>query len=106
MRLDCDPNFSVEKATDAFSGVEELTLEVCQAQYGSSDHKVLRLFEGIRGVKKARVYGSTTEFPEYAQWLESSMRAPEGEEVLAFDKEGIAETEAMLFKLSLESRDG
>jgi hypothetical protein len=79
VRLDCDPNFSREKAKEAFSGMEELTIEVFQAQYGSSDYKVLRLFEGVRGVKRVRVYGSITGFPEYVQWLQDSMMAGEGE---------------------------
>jgi hypothetical protein len=87
VRLDCDPNFSTQKATDAFTGLEELTIEVFQAQFGSSDYKVLRLFEGIRGVKKARIYGSVTLFPEYVKWLEASMVMPVGKEVLPFDRE-------------------
>ncbi|CZR65122.1 uncharacterized protein PAC_15022 [Phialocephala subalpina] len=99
VRLDCDPNFSVRKATDAFSGVDELTLEVFQAQFGSSDHKVLRLFEGIRAVKKTRIYGSTTMFPEYAEWLEESMRTPVGEEVLPFDKDRIVEKQVRSYDI-------
>ena len=61
--------------------MEELTIEVFQAQYGSSDHKVLRLFEGVRGVKKAKVYGSVTLFPDYAKWLEDVMMMPKGFQV-------------------------
>jgi hypothetical protein len=86
VRLDCDPNFSAEKATKAFSGVEELTIEVFQAQFGSSDYKVLRLFEGVRGVKRARVYGSVTTFPEYAAWLEAAIVTPGDGVVEVFDK--------------------
>jgi hypothetical protein len=85
VRLDCDPNFSLEKATNAFSGVEELTIEVFQAQFGSSDYKVLRLFEGVRGVKRARVYGSVTAFPEYVAWLEAPIVTPEEGVVKAFE---------------------
>lgn len=81
VRLDCDPNFSAKNAKEAFTGVEELTLDVFQAQFGSSDHEVLKLFEGIRDVKKATIYGSITGFPEYANWLETSMMTPEGIEV-------------------------
>jgi hypothetical protein len=75
VRLDCDPNFSSLKAQRAFSGVDELTIEVFQAQYGSSDHKVLRLFEGIRGIQKARIYGSVGGFSDYAKWLQDAMMA-------------------------------
>ncbi|KAE8447254.1 hypothetical protein EG329_010948 [Mollisiaceae sp. DMI_Dod_QoI] len=99
VRLDCDPNFSIQKATDAFTGVEELTLEVSQAQFGSSDHKVLRLFEGIRGVKKTRVYGSVTLFPEYVEWLQCSMRAPIGMEVEPFDKKRIGESQVRIYDI-------
>jgi hypothetical protein len=86
VRLDCDPNFSLAKATNAFSGVEELIIEVFQAQFGSSDYKVLRLFEGVRGVKRARVYGSVTAFPKYVAWLEAAIVTPKESVVKAFDK--------------------
>jgi hypothetical protein len=81
VRLDCDPRFTAETAREAFTGVEELTVEVFQAQFGSSDYQVLRLFEQIRGVRNARVFGSITAFPEYATWLEYSMVSPEGVDV-------------------------
>jgi hypothetical protein len=84
IRLDCDPNFSATKARDAFAGVEELTLEVFQAQFGSSDHKVLKLFEGIRGVKAAKIYGSVTAFPEYVEWLQNTMMSPRDSMVAGF----------------------
>jgi len=87
IRLDCDPNFKAIKAKEAFTGMDELTIEVFQAQFGSSDHKVLRLFEGIRGVKNVRIYGSVTGFPEYVLWLRNTMMAKEGLEVQEFDKE-------------------
>ncbi|KAJ5050496.1 uncharacterized protein L3040_002375 [Drepanopeziza brunnea f. sp. 'multigermtubi'] len=64
VRLDCDPNFSAKKATESFTGMEELTIEVFQAQFGGSDYEVLTLFEDIRGVKRARVYGSVRAFPD------------------------------------------
>ncbi|KAK0123622.1 hypothetical protein ONS95_008638 [Cadophora gregata] len=86
VRLDCDPNFSTEKAAKCFTGVEELSIEVFQAQYGSSDYKVLRLFEGIRGVRRAIVYGSVAGFPDYVEWLQDAMKTPEGVEVGVFDK--------------------
>jgi len=76
VRLDCDPNFSAEKASDAFSGVEDLTIEVFQAQFGGSDYTVLKLFEAIRGVKKVKIYGSIVAFPEYVSWLRDVMMTP------------------------------
>jgi len=60
---------------------------VFQAQFGSSDNKVLRLFEGVRGVKRARVYGSVQAFPEYVQFLENAVTSPVGSVVGDFDKE-------------------
>lgn len=75
VRLDCDPNFSALQATNAFTGVEELTIEVFQAQFASSDFEVLRLFEGIRCVKKVKIYGSITSFPEYVRWLQAAMKS-------------------------------
>jgi hypothetical protein len=87
VRLDCDPNFSLAKATRAFSGVEELTIEVFQAQFGGSDYKVLTLFEGVRGVKRAKVYGSVTAFPEYVAWLAAAIVTPKDGVVRMFDQE-------------------
>ena len=87
MRLDCDPNFTTEKASDAFSGVEELTIEVFQAQFGGSDYRVLRLFEGIRGVKKVKIFGSVIAFPEYVGWLRGSIMSPKGVGVCAFESQ-------------------
>ncbi|KAG4435403.1 hypothetical protein IFR05_009110 [Cadophora sp. M221] len=87
VRLDCDPNFSAENAAKSFTGVEELSIEVFQAQFGSSDYKVLKLFEGIRGVKRAKVYGSVIAFPEYVEWLQNSIRTPEGMDIEVFANE-------------------
>jgi hypothetical protein len=84
IRLDCDPNFSAAKAAEAFTCGEELTLEVFQAQFGSSDYKVLSLFEGIRGVKKAKIYGSVTAFPEYVAWLQGAMMTPNDTAIARF----------------------
>jgi hypothetical protein len=47
VRLDCMPNYSYEAAMGAFSGVDELTIEVFQAQFRGSRHEVLTLFEGV-----------------------------------------------------------
>ncbi|TVY51887.1 hypothetical protein LCER1_G006602 [Lachnellula cervina] len=89
VRLDNDPNFSAQKAQESFNGVEELTIEVFQAQFGSSDYKVLKLFEGVRGVERTKVYGSVTGFPEYVEWLQNVMSSPVGKEVERFDREKV-----------------
>ena len=87
IRLDCDPNFTAEQATHAFTGVDELNIIVFQAQYGSSDYKVLRLFEGVRGVKRINICGSITLFREYVEWLRQAMSAPINETVEEFGQE-------------------
>ncbi len=66
----------------AFSGVEELEVEVFQASYGTSDFSVLELFQGIRGVGRARVFGRVTR--GFATWLERCMESPVGDEVKGF----------------------
>jgi hypothetical protein len=105
IRLDCDPNFSTEKTTKAFTGVEELTVEVFQAQYGSSDYKVLKLFEGVRGVKRVNIYGSVTLFPEYVEWLKTAMMAPKDGTVGEFEKEKPAATDGKSYDIWIVSRN-
>lgn len=74
VRLDCDPTFDAGAATAAFSGVDELVVEVWQAVFQGADHDALRVFEGVRGVKDVKIYGSTRGFEEYVRWLEDVMR--------------------------------
>ena len=76
MRLDADSGFSKAQVSDAFSGAEELEVEVWQAKFASADLAVLRLFEGVRGVGRARVSGSVGR--GYAAWLEGVMIADYG----------------------------
>lgn len=83
VRLDVDPKFDAEKARIAFSGAEELEIDVFQAMYGSCDFSVLELFNEVRGVGKAKVIGSTG-CASYCRWLEQSMMKLEGEEVVPF----------------------
>lgn len=85
VRLECDAGFSAEAARDAFSGVEELTVEVFQSQFKGSGNGVLRLFEGVRGVRRARVFGSIAEWPEYVAWLQGKMMSKEGGELLGLE---------------------
>ncbi|KFX89843.1 hypothetical protein O988_08471 [Pseudogymnoascus sp. VKM F-3808] len=82
VRLECDAGFSAEAARDAFSGVEELTVEVFQSQFKGSGNGVLRLFEGVRGVRRARIFGSISEWPEYVAWLQRRMMSKEGSDLL------------------------
>jgi len=96
VRLDCDPNFSAQKASDAFSGIEELTIEVFQATFGGSDYEVLTLFEEIRGVKKVKIYGSVIAFPDYVIWLRKSMMMPKGSFVAKSERPILEEVKPLL----------
>lgn len=105
VRLDCDPNFTLEKVTEAFSGLDELTIDVVQAQFRGSDYEVLKLFEGIRDVKRVVVIGSVSAFPEYITWLKNLAMMPQGSEVVSFTKE-IAETAAAVKNLDIWTVSG
>ncbi|TID19112.1 hypothetical protein E2P81_ATG06091 [Venturia nashicola] len=76
LRLDTDPRFTPAQITAAFTACEELEVEVWQAEYGTSNLNSLRMFEGIRQVKRAKIVGNVSE--EYKAWLENCMRAEEG----------------------------
>lgn len=71
LRLDTDPRFTKEQATEAFSGAEYFEIRVWQSMYDGCDSSVLRLFLGVRGVKIARVNGCADA--ELAAWLEDRM---------------------------------
>ncbi|KAF2649277.1 hypothetical protein K491DRAFT_708263 [Lophiostoma macrostomum CBS 122681] len=77
LRLDTDPRFSAQQAAAAFSGAEYLEIRVWQAQFEACDWSVLRLFVGVRGVRRARVGGSVDA--ELAAWLEGVMMGPLGQ---------------------------
>ena len=92
MRLDADAGFSKAQVSDAFSGAEELEVEVWQAMFDAADLAVLRLFEGVREVGRAMVKGSVGR--DYAVWLEGVMMAgygsvveerPDEEEGIVYD---------------------
>ncbi|KAH7033152.1 uncharacterized protein B0I36DRAFT_105615 [Microdochium trichocladiopsis] len=80
LRLDVDPKFTARDAARHFSAKDELVLEVSQACWRGVGPDHLRLFERVRGVKRARVVGSVGGFEGYAAWLEDSMMAPRGGE--------------------------
>ncbi|OTA98312.1 hypothetical protein M426DRAFT_42093, partial [Hypoxylon sp. CI-4A] len=73
VRLDAEPGYDRATATARLSGMREVVLEAWQAVWRGSGPDVLRLFEGVRGVRRARVIGSVGGFEDYARWLEGAM---------------------------------
>ncbi|KAI0452239.1 hypothetical protein F5B21DRAFT_347797 [Xylaria acuta] len=84
LRLDAEPQFGRDEVTAQFSGKSEVIVEVWQAEWRGAGPDALRLFEGVRGVRTARVTGSTSGFEAYAQWLERAMMAGIGDYVKPF----------------------
>ncbi|MCJ1418867.1 hypothetical protein MMC32_005218 [Xylographa parallela] len=85
VRLDTDPNWSKRQVTDAFSGVEELSVDVWEASFGASGVRVLEGFWGVRGVGKARVRGCVER--GMGRWLEGVMESEMGAEVAGWGGE-------------------
>lgn len=81
-RLDCGPFWDAATVAAALTGAEALELEVWQTMFrGDCGTEVLRRFEGVRGLRRVRVWGSTTGAEGYVAWLEGVMRSPVGSEV-------------------------
>ncbi|KAI1152512.1 hypothetical protein F4825DRAFT_475850 [Nemania diffusa] len=68
LRLDAEPQFAREDATAQFTGKRELVIEAWQAEWRGAGPDALRLFEGVRAVRAARVTGSTGGFEDYARF--------------------------------------
>ncbi|KAI5461194.1 hypothetical protein BGZ63DRAFT_424110 [Mariannaea sp. PMI_226] len=90
VRLDCDLPYEQDTVTKAFSGLDELEIDLVQSMYLGVGHRNLRKFEGVRGVRRVRISGSTTGFEEYIQWLEGVMMSEVGSQPCEFkdSKEG------------------
>lgn len=80
VRLDCDARWDRQTVTAAFTGCDELVVEIWQAMFLGTGCAVLTMFEGVRGVKRVEIIGSTTGFEDYLRWLESLMMSPIGTE--------------------------
>ncbi|KAJ2906610.1 hypothetical protein MKZ38_000865 [Zalerion maritima] len=76
VRLDCDPPWTADQLAEAFSGADELYIQLWQTAYKGAGPRVAMLFEKIRGVRVARVDGSTYAFRHYANHLENVMQLP------------------------------
>ena len=88
MRLDCDPYYASEAVAKAFSGMEEVEVEVFRASWGIGGYSALDGFRAVRGVKRARVHGSVGT--GFARWLEKSMEK-EGAWVEGWEEEFVWE---------------
>ncbi|KAI2780237.1 hypothetical protein F4815DRAFT_152681 [Daldinia loculata] len=80
VRLDAEPGYNRAQAAMQLSNKEEVIIDAWQAAWRGSGPDALRLFEDVRGVRRARVTGSVGGFEDYARWLEGAMmREPEVE---------------------------
>ncbi|KAK0639034.1 hypothetical protein B0T16DRAFT_307466, partial [Cercophora newfieldiana] len=80
LRLDTPAPWPVEKITEAFTGAEELVVQVWQATFmGGVGAETLRRFEGVRGVRRVSIRDAPPGFEGYTAWLEGRMRLPEGD---------------------------
>ena len=75
VRLDCDPYYTTDAVAEAFSGCEELEVEVFRASWGIGGYGALEGFRGVRGVRRAKVHGSVGT--KFARWLEGAMESGE-----------------------------
>jgi hypothetical protein len=85
IRLDIDPVFNAEAARATLSDLEELTIELAQGYFLGAGCQNLRALEGVRGVKRVRICGSTTGFETYLGWLRGVMMSEPGAEVEKFE---------------------
>ena len=85
IRLDAGCPFTEAAVTAAFTGMDEVVLDIWQTTFwGGAGVGPLERFEAVRGVRKVRVLGSTTGFEGYLRWLAQSMTAPVGREVTKY----------------------
>lgn len=95
VRLDCGPFWDAEAVERSFTGAEEVTLQLWQSMFLECGNEVLRGFEGVRGVRRVRIWGSTSGMEGYLRWLEGAMRSPVGTYVAPFvDGDGEEELKA------------
>lgn len=83
VRLDVDPYYKATDVVQTFTGMDDVEIEVFRASWGIGTYEALEGFTRVRGVKKARVYGSLGK--RYARWLEGVITSPVGAEVDDWD---------------------
>jgi hypothetical protein len=79
--LDCDIPYDQADVARAFSGIDELTIDLVQVMFMGSGYTNLRRFEAVRGVHRVTILGSTTGFEEYISWLRKTMMSDPGTKV-------------------------
>lgn len=104
VRLECDAHFSAEEAERAFGGRDALTIQVYASQYHGSGGDVLRLFEGVRGVRTVDIYGNVAKWPKYVASLRKAIMAPEGRDV-EIDRSEFDELARAMAKVNLDGED-
>ncbi|KJK77862.1 hypothetical protein H634G_06829 [Metarhizium anisopliae BRIP 53293] len=58
--------------------MDEVVVDVSQAVFLGAGRENLRVLEGVRGVGRAVIRGSTTGFERYVDWLTGVMEAEKG----------------------------
>lgn len=59
--------------------MDEVVVDVAQAMFLGAGYENLRVLEGVRGVGKVVITGSTTGFEGYVYWLKGVMEGEGGE---------------------------
>ncbi|KAK3373927.1 hypothetical protein B0T24DRAFT_679311 [Lasiosphaeria ovina] len=81
VNLDFAPDYTRDDVTAAFTSAEELDLVVCRgfsAFSGGASADALRRFEGVRGLRRARIRHSPPGYERYVGWLTAGMTMARG----------------------------
>lgn len=95
VHLDCDLPYDAKALTESFTGAEELTLHLVQFGFCGVGYANLRHFEGIRGVKRVIIEGSTTGFEDYIEWLRNTMMSEPDSPIEEFKHEHVTLTDRL-----------
>ncbi|KAI9898275.1 hypothetical protein N3K66_006635 [Trichothecium roseum] len=79
LRLDEDLPFKPADAEAALSGLERVEVQLVQRTFLGVGCRNLGVLEGVRGVGRVSIWGSTTGFEKYVAWLAGTMMKPAGE---------------------------
>lgn len=104
VRLECDAHFTAKEAEKAFNNRDALTIQVYASQFHGSGGDVLRLFEGVRGVRTVDIYGHVGDWPKYVKSLRKAIMAPGGVEV-EMDRSEFENLDEEMSKVKIEDED-